>query len=73
MKTAKEASHKMLATILSQLGSKVWIIKTKEKELDKSREKMAGILILSQFRNITRKCMDPWKFPSREFDQYIEE
>jgi hypothetical protein len=58
-KIAKEASRKMLETILLQLDSKVCHKQTKEKELDKSREKMGGILILSQSQNITRKFMVP--------------
>jgi len=59
MKIAREASHKTSVTILLQLGSKVWRREIKEKELDKLREKMVGILILSQFQNITRKYMAP--------------
>jgi hypothetical protein len=59
MKIAKEAFHKMLETTLLQLVSKVWLKEIKEKELDKLREKMDGILISSQFQNTTRKYMDP--------------
>ena len=67
-KKVQEVSHKVPITPLPQ-DFKAWITKTKEKELNKSKEKTAGTPMSNLSLNTINKSMDPWKFHSKEFDK----
>ena len=67
VREVKEVSPNREITLL-QLDSRVWINKTKRKELSKSEEKTDGTHTSSLFQNIMNKFTHQWKFHSKEFD-----